>query len=854
MVLRHPELLWLILLLPLFWVIWWRSARRIHPLAVVLRLLMAGLLVVALADPLIGARPGGTDQPTLVLAVDQSDSLGDLGREELRRRAAQAAQSFDGRVELIYFGANQSSADTSQQVDSSLLLPPPSTVLQADQTNIAAAIGVARSLIGTHQGEILLLTDGLPTTGDALAAAAAAGEAGIVIRTDLYVAPESAEIWLQAIEAPPSLRQGEEFTFEVVLGSRSDASAALRVAVGGDQVVDQQVQVAPGENRFRYTGQAGNPGVLTIRAEVAGDSDTVLRNNAAATTALVAPAPNILIVEGQPTVGRVLQLALQPLSINTDLIAPDALPTSLSKLVRYDGMVLIDVTAGDLSLDQMATIREFVRSEGRGLVATGGRASFTLGSYKGTPLEEVLPVSMNPPERNERPPISLLMIMDQSASMGPNTGDSKFNMAKESAILTAEALRENDRIGLLAFDIGQQWILDFQPVGAALSISQIQEAIASIPLGGGTDILGALQRGLPELADEPNPVRHALLLTDGRSFTTSRASYQSLIERMRTSGMTVSTIAIGSDADTDLLREIAQLGGGRYHFADTPADIPRLTLLESEILRTEPQVEGEFRAEQLIPHPTLRSFSGNDLPALQGYVATTIKPEAEMVLQSPENDPVLAAWQYGLGRAVAWTPGIEAPWASNWSNWPEYGRFWSGLIRYTLPEPDSGPLQLRVVGQQNRATISAEVVGGSGEPLDLATLQVDLTLPDGSARSLELRQVAPGRYAQEVTLPQEGAYALSARATKEDLVRTGETGFVLSYPDEYRPSLNSSTMQGAALLDALQVASQPGGAAGEPPGGLPTGQEGWSLWPWLVALATAFWLLEVAIRRGWLLA
>jgi Ca-activated chloride channel family protein len=250
----------------------------------------------------------------------------------------------------------------------------------------------------------------------------------------------------------------------------------------------------------------------------------------------------------------------------------------------------------------------------------------------------------------------------------------------------------------------------------------------------------------------------------------------------------------------------------------------------------------------------MRGFDANALPALQGYVATTIKPEAELVLQSPEDDPVLAAWQYGLGRAVAWTPGSEAPWAANWSNWPDYGRFWAGLIRYTLPEPDSGPLQMRITTQNNTTTISADVLGAGGEPLDLADVQIDLTLPDGSARTIELRQIAPGRYAQDVILPDEGAYALTAQATKDSLVRMGEAGFVRGYPAEYRPPLGSEagTRYGEPLAEAIRAASRPGGEQGAPPGGLPDGQDGWSLWPWLLGVAALLWPLEIALRRGWL--
>lgn len=859
MVLRHPELALLLLLLPAFAAVWWRRRLRIAPTALGLRLLILALVVVALTDPVVGAR-ASRPEALLALVIDQSDSLGSAGQLDLRRQAAQVAAAHTGRVEVIYFGANQASFAADQPdaqargVNQRPPLPMPDPSLRADRTNIAAALDAARALVGPGGGQVALFTDALPNDGDALAAAAALGAANIPIDTYLYVAPDLPEVWLQSIEAPPSLRQGEEFEAQVVVGSTVEELVELRFAVGSDQIDTQQVAVVAGENRFRYSSKAGSPGVLTMRAELQASQDQELRNNIVAATALVAPAPLILLVEGTPAAARPLQTSLQLLSINTDVITPDRLPTRLSELEKYQNVTLLDVSAGDMTLDQMATLREFVRSEGRGLVAAGGKASFTLGSYKDTPLEQVLPVEMTPPKRGERPEIDMLLIIDQSASMGPDTGDSKFNMAKEAAILTSESLRERDRIGVLAFDINQEWIIDFQPIGAALSLAQLQGQISQIPLGGGTDIIAALQTGLPALADQPGTVRHAVLLTDGRSFTNNRQAYESLVEQMQARGVTLSTIAIGTDADTDLLRELARLGTGRYHLAIRPADIPRLTLQESELLRTEPQVEGDFRAEVVTPHATLRGFAADQLPALRGYVATTIKPDAEMVLQSPQEDPVLAAWQYGLGRAVAWTPGVEAPWAADWSNWPEYGRFWAGLIRYTLPEPDSGPLQVRVTQRGDSTTLSADLIGSGGEPLDLADVQVSLTMPDGSERSLALRQIAPGRYAQDVVLPSEGAYALSAQATKGNLVRTGTTGYVRGYPAEYLPAVaGGSILRGEALLQAIADASRPTTAAGQPLGGGAEGSAGFSLWPWLLGLAAVLWPLEVAVRRGWLL-
>src|SRR5262249_44845183 len=89
-------------------------------------------------------------------------------------------------------------------------------------------------------------------------------------------------------------------------------------------------------------------------------------------TALVAPQPKVLLVESHPGDAARLRAALRPAGVLADLREATRLPTQLSELDAYEGIVLIDVPAGDLTLDQMATLREFVRSEGRGGGRRGG--------------------------------------------------------------------------------------------------------------------------------------------------------------------------------------------------------------------------------------------------------------------------------------------------------------------------------------------------------------------------------------------------------------------------------------------------------------------------------------------------
>lgn len=852
MILRNPQLLWLLLLLPLFALIWrWRGVRVATP-ALVLRLLAVAALVLALADPIIGAAPA-PEGPLVVLA-DQSDSLSAAGRAALRGRAAQLASDAGPAARVLYVGADVVSGPQIEPPPAALAphLPDPSA------SNLAAGLRAARALL-PGGGRVVLLSDGLATDDDALLEARLAAAAGV--RVDVMpVAPAALpEVAISGVSAPRSLRVGEEFPVEIRVqyapppGDADGAVAArLQLSDGEALLGDQQVRLRPGENAFTFRHSAGAPGVMRLQATIElTTGDTFAANNSGAATAVVNPPPRVLIVAANTGDAALLGDALERQGVETRRIAPEQLPTRLSDLATYDGIVLVDVPAAALTLDQMAGVREFVRSEGRGLVALGGRNSYTLGAYKGTPLEEVLPVTMEPPPRPERTDIALLLIVDRSASMTAAFGVSKFDMAKEAAILATESLRPEDRIGILSFDTGTLWVVPFQQVGDAAGLAAIQTQIGQLPSGGGTDIELALSEGLPALAQQPASVRHAVLLTDGRSFSNNFGSYQQLVETARAAEITLSTIAIGADSDIMLLEQLARWGGGRYYFADKPEDIPRLTLLESEIARADPVVEGAMRPELSQAHPIVRDFSPAELPGLSGYVATTPREAAEVVLRSPDDDPLLAVWQYGLGRAVAWTPTAGAPWAGDWTRWDGFERFWAQTVRYTLPEPDSGPIQVRVEPFPGGARLVVDAVQPGGAPLDLAAVNARVTLPDGELRSFNVRQSAPGRYTQELSLGTPGAYTISVVVLRDGALQQRDVGYVQPVAPEYRqagdPARGRALLEQIAALTGGQVLAEVAPAAdAEPPPLAPAD----GFWPWLLGLALGLWVLEIAVRRG----
>src|SRR5262249_16703016 len=197
---------------------------------------------------------------------------------------------------------------------------------------------------------------------------------------------------------------------------------------------------------------------------------------------------------------------------------------------------------------------------------------------------------------------------------------------------------------------------------------------------GGTDIFPALQKAYEAVVTSNARFKHVILLSDGQSWG---GNYAQLLERMRADGITLSTIGIGQDIDADLMSLLARGGQGRYYFSDRVREIPRIMLRETNVVTRPVVMEGQTQPRLGRASPLLRSLAPNELPALGGYVVTTPKPNAEIALWSERGDPLLASWQYGLGRVAAWTGDAGPAWSAAWLDWPRFGQFWSQIVRWT---------------------------------------------------------------------------------------------------------------------------------------------------------------------------
>ena len=810
-----------------------------------LRVLIATLLILALAEPSIGLlRP----LRNVVFAIDVSDSLSPQQRAWAQAWVRQAIQELgpDSRTAVIEFG------QWAQIAGSGPSSPP------GGETNLERAVTLARSVLSSHDlnaGEIVLLTDGWETAGDAARAVRQAAADGVAVS---YVpislaGQQPPEVTVASLEAPPFSRAGDLVDLPVVLHSGGQITATLRVSLDGQLVSEQQLTLQPGISRVPVTLRLPSPGFHDIQADVVPARDTRADNNSLMAS-MVAKAPGrVLVLEHEPGQATRLAEILRADGLEVQIQPSSEIPPTTEPIAGFDAAVLVDTPATSLTLDQQKTLQLFVRELGRGLVVIGGPRSFGPGGYEGSTLDEMLPVSSRPPERPERSSVALFLVLDKSGSMASAWSNeaSKLAMAREAAIQAVGLLQPGDVIGIIAFDSEYQWIVPTTRIESADDIKAIQDRISGIESGGGTSILPPLQAAYEAASRVDARLKHIVLLTDGQS---SDRGYEALLRRMEPHHITLSTVAIGSDADTELLARLAELGGGRYHFTERSTQVPRIATQETSILIRSAVVESEVTAQPSAPSPLLRSLPGK-LPALNGYIATTPRQRAVTALETSQGDPLLAHWQYGLGRVVTWTSDASpSGWSSRWldSAWPDAALFWPQLVRWSMPAPVRPDFLVtaRPDSSGRQILLRVESLREDGTFANGLDTRATVALPDGRAREVSLPQRAPGVYEQMLAVEQPGRYrVLFTQRERDQVIKEELAAFTVP-----APGLEGRTAGvNAALL--RQLAEGSGGRELRLPADLASSpatarvEERLALWPWLVGVAALLFPFDVAARR-----
>ncbi|MCL1855572.1 MAG: VWA domain-containing protein, partial [Clostridia bacterium] len=770
---------WALLLLPLaLGGVYWTNRHyriRAHSLknrvTLGARLALVLLLALAMAGPSALAPTGASI--TWVL-LDVSDSTATV-QSDIQRKLTEAFAGIPKgeQAGLIAFGAN---AMVETPLSGQGEFAGIRTAVRPDGSDLAEALRLAGALIPEESaGRVLVISDG--QTNDPKAMAVSLAARGIEVDA-LPLAPKNLpDAQVSQISVPREIYEGQAFSIEVTVDSNFDTTGTLVLYQNQQPTATRDVTLRKGNNLFVFQDTAQKSGIVTYEARLLAQGDQQSRNNSASAYVNVSGSPNVLLVEGRPASGREMTKMMTAAGMCVNRALPEEMPASAEELRRYDAIVLANVDADEVGDLQWLALETAVRSLGRGLCVLGGDSAYALGGYRGSPLENMLPVTIDVRNKLQMPALSLMLVIDKSGSMTQGQfGTTRLELAKEAAMRSTEVLTEKDQIGVIAFDDAAKWVVPLQKV---TDVQAIQDMIGTIRPGGGTMFFTALEQSVAALILANTPQKHLILLSDGEP---ADRGFEGEIQKASDNGITVTTVAVGKDANAKLMELIATIGNGRAYLVDEFDNIPKIFTKET-FLAGESYVQNRAFIPVVAESSSLTDFDG--FPWLDGYLTAVEKPLATVSLISDRDDPILSWWPYGAGTVLAWTSDSEGAWTRDFLMWEKAPAFFGGLVSKTL----SHEARDGVVEADTRNGVSYlryTLPEGTAAAEEGIRTVAYVLLPDGGSRAMDLTQTEAGVYEGSFPADAQGAYALRVEQRMgEKILRVKEGGAVVGFAEEY---------------------------------------------------------------------
>lgn len=835
--------------------------------ALAVRLLVVALIAMAMAEP--QWRKQSKDVAVTVV-LDASDSVPlaqQRGLTQYVRDAAERGKKRDDMLGLITVARDAYVQALPSRISSGIEGAHSGA---PDGTDLASGVRLA---IATQPKDaatrILLASDGNQTAGNLLEAANAAKALGIPIDVLPLRFKFDQEVLVDRVVAPAAAREGETLSVRVVLQAVKPAEGRLIVQMNGEALdldpdspaVGTRVALREGLNVFTIPVAATRSGPQRFDAifepetnggVMAGDSRP--ENNKGSAVTFVSGEGRVLVVSQRQEEQRHLVAALQKAKITADVVSADNAPASLTELNAYDAVILVNQESYAFTQRQQEDLRQYVHDNGGGLLMVGGPDTFGAGGWIGSAIEDVLPVRLDPPQKRQMPRGALALVIH---SVEMPEGVFYGRKVCESAV---NALSRLDIVGINEFDWNKGdtfWVHKLAPVDDG---SAVKRSIQKLSFGDMPDFTPSIRLSLEGLKGVDAGQKHVIIISDGDPSPPPA----SLLEEYRAARVTISTVGVfpHSGGDTSTMRYISEYTGGRHYEVNTQAalaKVPQIFIKEAQTVRRSLIWEGEAFVPKMQSTglDTLRGIAS--VPPIRGYVVTAEREGLALAtLKGKEGDPILAQWQHGLGKVIAFTSDASTRWAGNWVNWAGFDAFWEQQVRWVMRPAANANVRVTTENQGDQTVVTIDALDSKGERLNFAAFQGKLARPDGQSADVQLRQVGPGRYQAVVESRDAGSYVLGLRyAAPDENVRGGvlegsvQAAITRPFADEFRTLEDNS-----ALL--TQVAEMTGGRvlSGDPLRDALWERQGLTMpvaltpiWLLVAALAIGLFLLDVGVRR-----
>ncbi|HZO13590.1 MAG TPA: VWA domain-containing protein, partial [Polyangiaceae bacterium] len=740
---------------------------------------------IAAMGPELG-RP--LDRLAIVVVVDRSRSIDLVPHAEQRvaRELTVAEESMhdDDFLGTVVFASD---AATEQPLRQKGTAPSVQRVdIGRDGTDIAAGLRRALAEVPADAAaRIVLMSDGVPTRGDVMSAAAAAVASEIPVDTVVLEQRSIADVRVVTFRVTPRATEGETIGMRIVTSSPKEAEVEVRIKQNGKLLTRSRAKIAAGEDVLVLRDKAPESGLHRYDVEVTAIDksldETAEDNSASAFVRVTGPA-RALVLDGDKGKTTFIAGALTGGGFRVEEGTHSAVPADIDGMAGYDLIVMGDIPAHNLSTRQIAALASYVRDLGGGLVLTGGDRSMGPGGYSRTPIEDVSPLSFDLKQERRRASLAEVIAIDISGSMAMSVGKlTKLDLANEAAARSAALLGPGDHLGVVHVDTEAHWSLPLQPVKDK---DAIEKAIRNVGPGGGGILCDvALQEAYRSLRGASVNLKHVLLFADGADAENITPAVKGWTSAAMSDGITTSVVALGQGPFLTDLEDLSRRGSGRFYIVEDATRLPAVFAQETVLASRSAIVEKTFKVSTGSSGAITQGIDFSTAPPLDGYVVTIPKSRSSVLLTGLEGDPVLAVWPAGLGRAAAFTSDLKDRWGGAWTEWQGAARMVAQMARDVARSEDDRRVRLEADASGGQLHLRATVVDDDGRLQSFRRLRVGVQGPDGFTRDVPLEAAGAGSYTASVPLARPGAYIAVARDEMSgDAVAT--TGAALTAGEE----------------------------------------------------------------------
>jgi uncharacterized membrane protein/Mg-chelatase subunit ChlD len=795
------------------------------------------------------------------------------------------------------------------------------STVDPNYTDIAAAIKLALASFPEGSAKrIVLISDGNENLGNAEEQARIAKQNGAQIDIVPLAAGQrnENEVLVQSVEAPTLTEQASQLPIRVLIRSYNPntVQGILKLwQVGGGKRVqvkgpdDDRVFLRPGLNSFTFKHRIDNKQesytyeaifeperVLDDKGEVLnnGLQGDRVQNNRASTHVIALGRRRILLIEAKAGEHDFLVERLRKAKdsrFNVHTITPDDLPQNRAEMAvflsNYDCVILANVPASDVQAgnvdkvtgtiteEQQEVLRSNTYDQGCGLIMIGGDYGFGAGGWQGTPVEKALPVDCDIKSLKITGKGGLVLIMHACEMSDGNLWEKKI------AQLALKKLSANDEFGVIQWNGTTTWHIDLQPIGD--DREKLSRKIDRMTPSDMPEFDSGLKMAHQALTEKKRDLatKHVIIISDG-----DPAQQQAgLLQKMKDDKVTVTTVGVathGAPSDQNLAN-IARSTGGRFYNVRSPKALPAIYTKESRI------VSQAFIYKKAFRPKFDRQGSGpteglpDPLALLHGFVRTT--PKQSTLYNGPilgpsmgdQEFPVLAYWQYGLGKSAAFTSDARKGWDRDWAAAAYYDKFWEQLVGWACRSVETGRLSMTTEYRDGKIKVILDARDNDGKMLTDLNIKGGATPPGGAQAEgdpkvqFKFDQTRPGIYVAEFKADEAGSYFINAQSTRKvkrkdkdgkDVVVEENDGIRAGVTIPYSPEFADMESNTKLLKTMREITG--GREFSEAPEALdetarsgdvfrytdlPQSRSLQPIWYWLM-LATAILLLfDIAIRR-----